>query len=129
MKGFDTKWPSLPDYILGVTREIWEERNIASIENYFVEDVPVRSPDSIGFGTPNIFNDTMAKLAAFPDQQLLGEDVIWSGSAEVGFLASHRILNTATHGSDGVYGAASGTRLVYRSIVESAARDNQIYDQ
>ena len=40
---------------------------------------------------------TLATLAEFPDRTLLGEDVIWSGDEEAGFLSSHRLLSTATH--------------------------------
>ena len=29
MKGFDSRWKDFPDYIYGVTKEIWEDRNIA----------------------------------------------------------------------------------------------------
>jgi hypothetical protein len=50
----------------------------------------------------------MATLAEFPDRQLLGEDVIWSGTPEEGMLSSHRIISTATHLGDGVYGRGHG---------------------
>ena len=29
MKGFDTKFSDFPDYIIGITKEIWEDRGIA----------------------------------------------------------------------------------------------------
>ena len=32
MKGFDPKWADFPDYILGITREIWEGRGIATLD-------------------------------------------------------------------------------------------------
>ena len=28
MKGFAEKWRDLPEYILGITKEIWEDRGI-----------------------------------------------------------------------------------------------------
>ena len=30
MKGFDPRWSDLPHYILGITKEIWEDRGIAA---------------------------------------------------------------------------------------------------
>jgi hypothetical protein len=71
----------------------------------------------------------MATLAEFPDRILLGEDVIWSGTPEDGMLSSHRIISTATHLGDGVYGKASGTRLRYRILADCHAIDNAINDE
>jgi len=129
MKGFDPRWKDLPDYILGITREIWEDRRIQTLHEYYGADMPVRTPASVTIGNRNVIGATMATLAEFPDRQLLGEDVIWSGDEDAGFLSSHRLFSTATHANDGVYGRASGKRLAYRIIADCAARDNAIYDE
>ena len=129
MKGFDPKWADFPDYILGITREIWEGRGIATLHHYYSEDIPVRSPGSMVVGNQGVIAATMATLAEFPDRRLLGEDVIWSGSPEEGMLSSHRILSTATHMGDGVYGKATGTTLCYRIIADCHAINNQINDE
>jgi hypothetical protein len=71
----------------------------------------------------------MATLAEFPDRTLLGEDVIWSGTPEEGMLSSHRLLSTATHLGDGVYGKATGRKLTYRIIADCHAIANQINDE
>ena len=71
----------------------------------------------------------MANLSEFPDRTLLGEDVIWSGTPEEGMLSSHRLLSTATHLGDGVYGKATGKKLVYRIIADCHAINNQINDE
>ncbi len=44
-------------------------------------------------------------------------------------LSSHRILSTATHLGDGVYGEATGQTLVYRIIADCHAINNQINDE
>lgn len=130
LQGFDTKWRDFPDYILGVTREIWEQRGIATLHHYYAPDIVVRSPSSVVRGNRGVIAATMATLAELPDRQLLGEDVIWSGAAETGdLLSSHRILSTATHTHPGMYGAPTGKRISYRIIADCAARDNQIYDE
>ncbi|MEO0491915.1 MAG: ester cyclase [Actinomycetota bacterium] len=129
MKGFDPRFADLPDYIIGITKEIWEERGIATLHDYYAPDIVVRSPASVVVGNQGVIAATMATLAEFPDRELLGEDVIWSGDDETGFLSSHRIYSTATHAGDGVYGPASGTKLRYRIIADCAAKDNQIYDE
>jgi hypothetical protein len=129
LKGFDPKFRDLPDYILGVTKEIWEDRGIATLHKYYAETMPVRSPASVVVGNRNVIAATMATLAEFPDRTLLGEDVIWSGDEDEGFLSSHRLLSLATHTRAGMYGEATGKRLSYRILADCACRNNQIYDE
>ena len=129
MKGFDPRWKDFPDYIIGITKEIWEDRGIATLDHYYSPDIVVRSPGSVVRGNQGVVAATLATLAEFPDRTLLGEDVIWSGSPEEGMLSSHRIFSTATHMNDGVYGQAQGTKLGYRIIADCHAINNQINDE
>ena len=130
LQGFDPRWRDFPDYILGVTKEIWEDRSIASLRRHYADDIIVRSPASVVRGNDGVIAATMATLAEFPDRALLGEDVIWSGSAEAGdLMSSHRLLSTATHAHAGVYGQPTGKRLTYRIIADCAAREGRIYDE
>lgn len=129
MKGFDSKFSDFPDYILGITEEIWEKRGIATLNDYYSADIVVRSPSSIVIGNQGVIGATMATLAEFPDRELLGEDVIWSGNPEEGMLSSHRILTVATHTNSGVYGEATGKRLRYRVMADCHAINNQINDE
>ena len=89
----------------------------------------MRSPASVVIGNQNVIGATMATLAEFPDRTLLGEDVIWSGTPEDGMLSSHRLLSTATHAHDGVYGKATGKKLTYRILADCHAINNQINDE
>lgn len=129
MKGFDPKFRDFPNYIIGITKEIWEDRGIATLHDYYAPEIVVRSPASVVIGNQNVIGATMATLAEFPDRTLLGEDVIWSGTPEAGMLSSHRILSTATHTADGVYGKATGAKLQYRILADCHAKDNTIDDE
>lgn len=129
MKDFDPKFSDFPDYILGITKEIWEDRGIHTLHDYYSDDIVVRSPGSVVIGNEGVIAATMATLAEFPDRQLLGEDVIWCGTPETGMLSSHRLLSTATHLGSGVYGQATGKKLVYRIIADCHAIQNQINDE
>ena len=40
--GFDPKWATFPDYIIGITKKIWEGRDIASLREYYAPDIIVR---------------------------------------------------------------------------------------
>ena len=100
IKGFSQKWKDFPDYIIGITNEIWESRGIATLHNYYAPDIPVRSPMGIQQGNQAVMASTMATCHEFPDRQLYGEDVIWSGDPDTGFLSYHRIITKATHSRD-----------------------------
>lgn len=129
MQGFNERWKDFPDYIIGITQEIWENRGIGTLHHYYTPDLIVRSPSSVVIGNQNVIGATMATLAEFPDRTLLGEDVIWSGTPEEGMLSSHRIISTATHANDGLYGKASGKKLTYRIIADCHAINDQINDE
>ena len=129
IRGFDPKFVDLPDYILGVTKEIWEDRQISKLEEYYAPNIVVRSPASVVVGNQDVIAATMATLSEFPDRKLLGEDVIWSGSPDQGMLSSHRLLSTATHTHPGAYGAPTGKNLQYRIIADCHAMNNQIDDE
>ena len=82
MQGFNPKFNTFPDYILGITHEIWEQRGVDSLNHYYADDIIVRSPASVVIGNQAVIKATYATLDEFPDRQLLGEDVIWSGTPE-----------------------------------------------
>lgn len=129
MQGFDPKFADFPDYILTITREIWEGRGIgARMRDYYHPEVIVRTPGGVSHGEPASTWATMATLAEFPDRVLLGEDVIWCGTPEEGMLSSHRILSTATH-RGGAFGPATGRRVTWRAIADCWAKDNRIADE
>ena len=130
MKGFNSKFENFPDYINGITYEIWEEENgVEKLHEYYASDVVMRTPSSIIIGNESVIAATEATLLEFPDRKLIGEDVIWSGSPEEGMLSSHRIISTATHLGDGQFGKATGKKLTYRVSADCHAINNQINDE
>ena len=44
MKGFDGNFTDLPDYILKITYQIWEDKDVESIRKYYSEDIPFERP-------------------------------------------------------------------------------------
>ena len=137
-QGFGAQWKDLPDFIIGITKEIWEDRNIHALRRYYGPSMVVRSPASIVVGNGDVIAATMATLAEFPDRRLLGEDVIWTETSAAdnanegdgpGYFSSHRLLCTATHARPGMYGEPTGRPLRYRILADCAARDDAIYDE
>lgn len=128
MKDFDPKYENLPDYILKCTAQIWEGRDIAALDWHYSENLVVRTPAGISQGNGVGKANTMATLTEFPDRQLLGEDVIWCGDDEVGFLSSHRIVSTATH-IGGAFGPATGIKVTFRTIADTFCHSNRVWDE
>ena len=116
MKGFDSEFKNLKDYILKITYRIWEERGVERIRDYYGEKAPVKTPTSISYFVDDVISSTWDILKMFPDRQLIGEDVIGSEDLPGTFYSSHRILSTATHLGDGFYGSPSGAKLTYRVV-------------
>ena len=54
----------------------------------------MRFPEGVSIGNQKTINGTLATLAEFPDRQLTGEDVIWSGNETDGFV----LTQTSNHG-------------------------------
>ncbi|MGB0798443.1 MAG: ester cyclase [Planktomarina sp.] len=121
-------WATPEEYILGITRAIWEDRQIGSLTQYYAPDLIVRSPASIVQGNQGIIAATMATLAEMPDRELLGEDVIWT-PGQGGFLSSHRLMCLATHSKPGMYGAPTGRKLAYRIIADCFCRGGAVHDE
>ena len=129
MKGFQDRFVDLPDYILKITKEIWEDRGLATLHHYYAPDLTVRSPGGIVRGNAAVIDATLTTLAEFPDRLLLGEDVIWCGDEDAGFLSSHRVVTSGTHTGHGPYGPPTGKSFSVRVIADCAARGDVIYDE
>ena len=129
MKGFNKKYKDFPDYILKITKQIWEGKDVDSIGEFYTENIPVRSPFGITYGNKPVIEATFNTLKEFPNRQLLGEDVIWNGNDDNGYHSSHRILSKGTHLGDGFYGKPTGKDIYYRVIADCACKDNQVYDE
>ena len=127
MRGFDPRWKDLPDYILGITKAIWEDRDVAGLHHWYGERMLKRGSRGIVEGAQAVIDETNQSLAAAPDIQLLGEDVIWSGDDVDGFLSSHRVLELFEARDD--EGRPTGKRIVERVIADCYCIADQITDE
>lgn len=129
MKGFDPRFADLPDYILQITKEIWEDRGLSTLRHYYGPDILMRMPMGISVGNEATIDGTLATLAGVPDRQLLGEDVIWSGDEDAGFLSSHRLVTFGTHTGHDAFGPPTGRRFTIRAIADCYCINDQITDE
>lgn len=118
------------DYILGITREIWEERGVGpALERYYADNVLLRSPAGMVTGRQGVVASTLQTLHEFPDRRLLGEDIIWRGDEENGFISSHRLTSAMTHTGSGSYGQATNRPVRMRVIAECVVRNDQVVEE
>lgn len=130
MKGFDPEFQDLPDYTLGITRAIWEDRGVGpALKRYYADDVIVRAPTGLQIGNADVAATTLATLHEFPDRKLVGEDVIWYGDDQSGFLSSHRLISVMRHTGDGAFGKASGRTVRTRIIADCVIHANQVKEE
>lgn len=124
-----SRFATLPDYIQGVTYEIWEGRQIFSLHQAYGKAMVARSTLGVMVGADEVINDTLASLAAFPDRQIYGDDVIWSGDEGAGYLSSHRSMIIGTHTGHGVFGPPTGRVVAARCIADCYVKDDVIEDE
>jgi predicted ester cyclase len=129
MKNFDPKWRDFPHFVIGITKEIWEDRQIALLDTCYAPDIVVRAAGGMKLGNQAVIDDTLAKMAAFPDLQILAEDVIWSGGDDQHYLSSHRSVISGTQTGDSAFGPASGRRYAARCIADCAVTDGVFDDE
>ena len=84
-----------------------------------------------GFTGTNIgvTSQTLQTLHQFPDRQLVGEDVIWTGYDDGTFLSSHRLTSVMTHTGDGILGRATGKRVQSRIIADCWVRNRVVVEE
>lgn len=116
----------LVDYILGITFEIWEQRRIELIHQYYGADTVVCALDGITRGAASMVESTRAMLEAYPDRLLLADDVIWSGSHEDGYYSSHRIISPMTNDGATIFGPATGRRVRILTIADCVVEEGVI---
>ncbi len=117
-KGAYTADDDIVDFILGITFEIWEERGVDLIHQYYGDDCIVWGLDGITHGAQAVVDATWKTLDAFPNRRLIAENVIWSGDRSRGYYTSHRLLSLGTNRGDTVFGPATGVVIRMTNIAD-----------
>ncbi|MEM8984570.1 MAG: ester cyclase [Pseudomonadota bacterium] len=113
-------------YILGITYEIWEQRQIELIHRYYAPDCVVWGLDGITHGAAAVVDGTAQTLQAFPDRLLIAEDVIVSHDPDGSAYSSHRLHSTATNMQPTVFGPATQGRIRMTNIADCVVEDGVI---
>ena len=115
----------IADFILGITFEIWEQRQVEKILDYYAEDVQVFSLEGITSSASEMVDKTYATLESYPDRKLLGDEVITSGNARKGF-SSHRIISPMTNTGASAFGPATGKFIQTMNVADCELENGRI---
>ena len=126
MRGFDTEFKNLDQYIRVITDRIWKDRRIDDIRSYYSDPCVVETSSSVSTSVQEVVQNTQATMAEFPGRHLLTEDVIQSGDDDSGYLSSHRIVSTMTHQVANSFGAPSGRAIHVRTIADCVCKNNRV---
>ncbi|MFT4064081.1 ester cyclase [Paraburkholderia sp.] len=123
-------YSSVPDFIYGITREIWEDRGIGGkLQKYYAPDILLRAATGFTGSNEGVTAQTLQTLHQFPDRKLVGEDVIWTPHDDGTFLSSHRLTSVMRHTGDGILGRAQGRMVRSRIIADCWVRDQVVIEE
>ena len=123
-------YASVPEFIYGITREIWEDRGIGGkLDKYYAPDILLRAATGFTDSNQGVAAQTLQTLHQFPNRQLVGEDVIWTGYDDGTFLSSHRLSSVMNHTGDGMLGRAQGKRVRSRIIADCWVRNQVVVEE
>lgn len=114
------------DYILGITFEIWEQRGVELIHQYYAPHSVIYGLEGVTRGAQAVVDSTQAVLAAFPDRLLYGDNVVWSGNRDEGFYSSHRIFSPMTNEGPTKFGPATGLQVRMLNIADCIVENGMI---
>lgn len=129
LPGFKLGHKNIVDFILKITEEIWEEKNIDYIYDTYEKDIVIHSGARVINGVDEVIKGTYNTLKSFPDRKMGGETVVWSVDENGNFYSSHRIGSNATNLGSTVYGEATGKKIFFRTIADCHISENKIFEE
>lgn len=129
LDGFDPKFNDFVDFIIRITHEIWEEKAIGKLYDYYANNMQIHTSGATIYGREAVIAGTIATLAAYPDRRLYGDEVIWGGNDVVGLYSSHRITHAGTNRGWSLYGPPTGNKVNYRAVADCLVKRNMIVEE
>lgn len=129
MRGFESEYVNIVDYIIRITHRIWEEGDIGYIYDTYSHDSAVWDDYGLQVGRERIVAGTVENINAFPDIRIVADDVIWAGDDEVGFHTSHRSFIMGTNTGYTKYGPPTNKPMRFMCIANCVVRDNEIFHE
>lgn len=123
-RGYD-----IVDYIYESTHQIWDEKFIGKIYDYYHPGAIVHTSNGTIYGRDQVIRLTTIRQAAFPDTRDFIEEVIWTGNQTDGFETSMRWTLVGTNTGHSLYGPPTGRKVAVRGIANCIVKDNRVVEE
>ncbi len=127
MRGFESTYQNIIDYIVRITYKIWEDRDVEYILDTYSDTSHVYDDYGLQLGAGKIVDDTYHTTGAYTDIQLVADEIVWAGNDEVGYHTSHRTIVRGTNDADSNYGPATNKTIDVLVIANCVALENEIF--
>jgi len=127
MKGFESQYKNIIDYIVRITFRIWEQKDIGYIYDTYSHDCRVWDEFGLQSGAEKIVADTVHTNNAFPDIRLFADEVIWAGDEKASFHTSHRTIITGKNTGYSKFSEPTKKSVRLLCIANCVAKNNEIY--
>lgn len=129
MRGFESEYTDIVDYIVRITHRIWEEKEIGYIYDTYQHNCIVHGSMGDAHGREGVVAATIEWLAAFPERRVYADDVIWAGNERDGFHTSHLVTSVGYNLGYTRYGPPTGNKVLVRAIANCLAKENLIFEE
>ena len=127
MRGFESTYVDIIDYIVRITHRIWEEKDIGYIYDTYSHKSHVYDDYGLQYGSEKIVADTVHTINAFPDIRLFADEIIWAGDDEIGFFTSHRTVIKGHNTGYSRYGPPTGKHILLWCVANCVSLENLIF--
>jgi len=127
LRGFESTYQNIIDYIVRITYRIWEDRDVGYIRDTYHNQSQVFDDYGLQLGCEKIVSDTEHTTGAFSDIKLIADEIIWAGNDDIGFHTSHRVFIRGTNDSASKYGPATNKQVDVWCVANCVALDNEIF--
>ncbi len=117
------------EFILRITEDIWERKNIGLIYDCYAENSAVHTLGGEVTGAEAVVRNTLKTLAAFPDRNMNADGLVIGGNSDSGFYSSHRIGSHMTNLGHSDFGPPTGASADIVTIADCVIRDHVIVEE
>jgi len=122
-------YAAIADFILRITEDIWERKNVDLIDDCYSEDGPIHTLGGEVIGAEAVVRNTVNTLAAFPDRKMHADGLVIGGEGDTGYYSSHRIGSQMTNLGPGDFGPATGNSAHVVTIADCVVKDYVIVEE
>ncbi len=122
-------YAAIAEFILRITEDIWERKNVGLIYDCYSEDAPIHTLGGEVIGAEAVVRNTIKTLAAFPDRNMNADGLVIGGDRNTGYYSSHRISSQMTNLGHSDFGPATGASADVVTIADCLIRDYGIVEE